>query len=126
VFGNIDDESLRDAFPEDERFGCERSTVWMTHIGGRPGNYDRRVAKMLTTDPPRLFICGHSHILRIEQDKRHQGMIYLNPGAAGHQGFHLVRTIVTLEFVGDQIGNLKVIELGPRGRVVKSKRSPES
>jgi predicted phosphodiesterase len=92
----------------------------MTHIGGRPGRYDRRVANLLAKDPPRLFICGHSHILRVELDKRHNGMIYLNPGAAGHQGFHVTRTIVTLEFLGDQIGNLKVIELGPRGRIMKS------
>lgn len=119
VFGNIDDDSLRNAFPEDLRFACEESAVWITHIGGRPGKYDRRVAKLLANAPPRLFICGHSHILRIQQDKRHDGMIYLNPGAAGHQGFHVMRTLVTLEFLGNQIGNLKVIELGPRGRTGK-------
>ena len=87
----------------------------MTHIGGRPGRYDRRVAKVLTQDPPQLFICGHSHMLRIEQDKKHGGMNYLNPGAAGNHGFHLVKTIVTLEFVAGRMGNLKVIELGARG-----------
>lgn len=119
VYGNIDDGPLRNAYPEDERFTCEDSTVWMTHIGGRPGRYDRRVKKLLADDTPRLFICGHSHILRIEQDNRHNGMIYLNPGAAGHHGFHIMRTIVTLDFIGDQIGNLNVIELGPRGRTVK-------
>lgn len=123
VFGNIDDDSLRSAFSEDLRFVCEKSAVWMTHIGGRPGKYERRVANLLAKDAPRLFICGHSHILRIQQDKRHAGMIYLNPGAAGHQGFHVVRTLVTLEFLGNQIGNLKVIELGPRGRMGKKTRS---
>lgn len=119
VYGNIDDGPLRNAYPEDDRFQCQESDIWMTHIGGHPGRYDRRVKKMLADNPPRLFICGHSHILRVQQDKRHNNMIYLNPGAAGHHGFHLMRTIVTLEFIGDQIGNLNVIELGPRGRKVK-------
>ena len=122
VFGNIDDQSLRNAFPEDLRFACEESDVLITHIGGRPAKYERRIANMLANAAPRLFICGHSHILRIEQDKRHGGMIYLNPGAAGHQGFHLERTLVTLEFLGSQIGNLNVIELGPRGKREKEIR----
>ncbi len=116
VFGNIDDGPIRHAFGCDERFQCEKSTVWMTHIGGKPGRYDPRVRNVLASDPPRMFLCGHSHILHIQQDKRHGGMIYLNPGAAGHHGFHVMRTVVTLEFHRDQIGNLNVIELGPRGR----------
>ncbi len=115
VYGNVDDQALRDLFPENDRFDCQGVSVWMTHIGGRPGRYDRQVAKMLAQDAPQLFICGHSHILRIEQDKKHGGMIYLNPGAAGNHGFHLVKTIVTLEFVAGRMGNLKVIELGARG-----------
>ncbi len=115
VYGNIDDEIMRDRFPENARFTCQDVPVWITHIGGRPGRYERHVAETLSDDPPRLFICGHSHILRIEQDKKHRGMIYLNPGAAGNQGFHLMRTIVTLEFIAGQMGNLKVVELGARG-----------
>ena len=123
VYGNIDDERLRNAYQEDIRFRCEHSDVWITHIGGRPGRYDKRIRKLLADSPPRLFICGHSHILQVEQDKMHNGMIYLNPGTAGHHGFHLMRTIVTLDFVADQIGNLNIIELGPRGRKIKNTAS---
>ena len=115
VFGNIDDQAVRDVYPEDLRFECCGVRVWMTHIAGHPGRYDRRVRQQLAQECPQLLICGHSHILRVDRDKRHQGLLCLNPGAAGHHGFHLLRTIVLADFADGQISALNIIELGPRG-----------
>ena len=115
VYGNIDDHSIQDAYPLDQRFDCCGVDVWITHIAGYPGRYDRRVNKQLKQNPPQLLICGHSHMLRIDRDKTHQQLLCVNPGAAGHHGFHLVRTIMIVRFADKQIANLKIIELGPRG-----------
>ncbi len=112
VFGNIDDAELRATYPEHERFTCEELDVWITHIGGHPGRYDRRVSKQIRSNPPGLFICGHSHILRAMKDGE---MVHLNPGAAGHQGFHVERTMMRFEVHGLKIRELEVIELGARG-----------
>ncbi len=112
VYGNIDDSELRGVYPEHQRFDCEDLDVWMTHIGGYPGRYDRRVAKEIKSNPPGLFICGHSHILRAMKDG---DMVHLNPGAAGHHGFHLERTLMRFEVHGRKIRELEVIELGARG-----------
>ncbi len=114
VFGNVDDEAIRDAYPLDQRFHCEQLDVWMTHIGGYPGKYERRVSRLIRKNPPGLFVCGHSHILRVMRDKRLNGMLHLNPGAAGRQGFHLVRTMLRLEVTGDRISKLQAVELGKR------------
>lgn len=116
VYGNIDDEGIRSRFGLDERFECEGVRVWMTHIGGRPGRYDRRVAPLLKRSEPSLFICGHSHIIQVQRDQKHGGMIFLNPGAAGHHGFHLERTAILLEIANGSIGKVQAIELGARGR----------
>src|SRR5262245_42962213 len=89
VFGNIDDAALQRRFPEDLFFKCESLNIWMTHIGGAPPGYNPRVKKILRENPcPHLFICGHSHILRVKRDPNFNNMLYLNPGAAGNQGFH--------------------------------------
>ncbi len=114
VFGNIDGPEIRDVFPEHQRFVCEDLDVWITHIGGRPGRYDRRVAAAVRQQPPDVFICGHSHILQVAKDG---DMVYLNPGAAGHHGFHQMRTVLRFEVHGSRIRELEVIELGPRGQV---------
>lgn len=115
VFGNIDDKALRTKLPENLSFTCEGLTIFMTHIGGAPPHYNPRVKKILRDCLPDIFICGHSHILRIKKDPNYNNMIYLNPGAAGNHGFHAIKTIVRFEITGKEIKNMEVIELGKRG-----------
>lgn len=115
VFGNIDDQSIQLKFPEDLRFRCEELNVWITHIGGAPPNYNPRVKKLLKENPPDIFICGHSHILRVAKDPALGGMLYVNPGAAGNQGFHNMKTIIRFEITGREVKNMEVVELGKRG-----------
>ncbi|MFV0472408.1 MAG: metallophosphoesterase family protein [Paludibacteraceae bacterium] len=110
VYGNIDDYNVRACFSEHLRFRCEDVEVWITHIGGYPGRYDARVKPEIFTHPPRLFICGHSHILKVIYDKKLK-VLHINPGAAGKAGFHKTPTIVRLEIAGERIQNLEVIEL---------------
>ena len=117
VFGNIDDKDLQSKYPEDLFFTCEEINIWITHIGGVPPNYNPRVKKMLKTNVPDIFICGHSHILRIKRDLTLNNMLYLNPGAAGNQGFHPIKTIVRFNIDGRNIQNMEVIELGRRGSI---------
>lgn len=114
VCGNIDGTDLRLQFPKTLRFYCEEVDVLMTHIGGYPGHYDRDILTILKNNPPRLFISGHSHILRVIYDQKYQ-LLHINPGAAGKHGFHQVRTIVRFTIDGDQIKELEVVELGIRG-----------
>lgn len=121
VYGNIDDDSIKDRFPEDLRFDCEGIDIWMTHIAGRPGRYDKRVLAELKRNPPDVLICGHSHILHIETDSRFNDMQYINPGAAGHHGFHVERTLLKFTVSDGELSRIRLIELGPRGRRPKSK-----
>ena len=114
VCGNCDGGDLRRLFPLVLRFRCEEADVLMKHIGGYPGRYDRSVAGMLLRRPPRLFIAGHSHILKVQQD-RTLGLLHINPGAAGLQGWHRVRTLVRFTVDGANVRDLEVIELGERG-----------
>jgi hypothetical protein len=114
VCGNIDGTDLRLQFPHSLRFHCEGVDVLMTHIGGYPGHYDRDVLPVLKNKPPRLFIAGHSHILKVIYDQKFQ-LLHINPGAAGQNGFHIVRTFVRFTIDGDQIRDLEVVELGKRG-----------
>ena len=113
VYGNIDDKDIRLKFPENLRFNCEKVDVWLTHIGGYPGKYSPLVKAEITKNPPKLFISGHSHILKVQFDPKLQ-LLHLNPGAAGKQGWHQVRTLMRFEINGDKIENLEVIELGSR------------
>ena len=115
VYGNIDDKALQTRYPEDLFFKCEAVSVWITHIGGVPPNYNPRIKKMLKENVPGIFICGHSHILRIKRDVNFNNMLYLNPGAAGNQGFHSIKTIVRFDIHQHKIENMEVIELGKRG-----------
>ena len=110
VWGNIDGQDIRQLFPRHNRFRCEEVDVWMTHIGGYPGRYDRSVMPDIFRQPPRLFISGHSHILKVKYDPS-LGLLHINPGAAGRYGFHLVQTLVRFEIDGSNIQNLEVIEL---------------
>lgn len=96
VWGNIDGQALRRRIPEQQRFELDGCSFWMTHIAGRPGRWQQGMGKLLQASPPDVFVCGHSHILRIERVPSLGGMLYLNPGAAGRQGFHQKKTCVRL------------------------------
>ncbi|WP_308993420.1 metallophosphoesterase family protein [Mariniflexile litorale] len=109
VWGNIDEAKIRGEFPENNRFMCEGVDVWMTHIGGYPGAYNMRVSDEIRTNPPKLFICGHSHILKVMPDKK-LNLLHMNPGAVGKHGFHKVRTMLRFTIDGGKIDNLEVIE----------------
>ena len=114
VYGNIDGGILRQTFPLDLKFNCEGMDVWITHIGGYPGRYSKRIRETLQVQAPQLFICGHSHILKIMPDKKYN-LLHINPGACGHHGFHQMRTIVRFDIQNAKILNCEVIELGKRG-----------
>jgi putative phosphoesterase len=114
VFGNIDDKAMQARYPEDLWFTCEGLTFWVTHIGGAPPNYNPRIKKLLKEKTPDVFICGHSHILRVKKDPAYN-MIYINPGAAGNHGFHSIKTLIRFEINTKIISKLEVIELGKRG-----------
>ncbi|MBC5823712.1 MAG: metallophosphoesterase family protein [Candidatus Eremiobacteraeota bacterium] len=118
VYGNIDGPELRRDYPLDQRFDCEGVTVWMTHVGGYPGRYDRRVKKLLEAGQPQLFVCGHSHILRIMRDTKRGGMLVINPGAVGKAGFQRVKTIVRFAVDAGKVGQVEVIELGTQAKTV--------
>jgi len=110
VYGNIDNAEIRTEFPLDNRFICEGVDVWITHIGGFPGRYNARIKEALKQNPPRLFITGHSHILKVMNDKK-LGLLHMNPGAIGKHGFHKVRTMLRFEIENSAIKNLEVVEI---------------
>ena len=116
VYGNIDGATLRQEFPENLIFDCEGVKVLMTHIGGYPGRYTSRVRKLLQLHRPKLYICGHSHILKIMPDPK-LGMLHINPGAAGVHGFHKMKTIVRFSLEQGKISRVEVVELGLRGQL---------
>jgi uncharacterized protein len=117
VFGNIDSKEIQANFPEDLWLECDGLLVFMTHIGGTPPQYKPRVKKLIKERSPDIFICGHSHILRIQRDSQFNNMLFINPGAAGNHGFHQKKTLVRFEIVKKEIKNLEVIELGKRGAI---------
>ena len=113
VYGNIDGHEIRSQFPLDNRFTVEEVEVWITHIGGYPGRYEPRVREVLRNNPPKLFIAGHSHILKVQYDKKHR-LLHMNPGAVGKYGFHTARTMLRFEIEKSDIKNLEVIEFPRR------------
>ena len=113
VYGNIDDDKARMEFPLHNRFMCEGVDVWITHIGGYPGKYNPNIKAEMLNNPPKLFICGHSHILKVQFDKK-LNLLHMNPGAAGKYGNHQVRTMLRFEIEKDKIQNLEVIEIGKK------------
>ncbi|KVV15285.1 metallophosphoesterase family protein [Flavobacterium sp. TMP13] len=113
VYGNIDDAKARLEFPLDNRFFCEKVSVWITHIGGYPGKYNPKIKEELAQNPPQLFICGHSHILKVQFDKK-LNLLHMNPGAAGKSGFHTVRTMLRFVIEEDKIKDLEIIEIEQR------------
>jgi len=113
VYGNIDNALIRSEYPLDNKFTIEKVTVWMTHIGGYPNRYDKRIKEEIKKNSPQLFISGHSHILKVMFDKK-LNILHMNPGAAGKHGFHKVRTMLRFEIHEDKISKLEVIELEER------------
>ena len=113
VYGNIDDDKARMEFPLNNRFYCEDVDVWITHIGGYPGKYNQSILTEIQNNPPKLFVCGHSHILKVQFDKN-LNLLHMNPGASGIYGFHQVRTMLRFEIDGDKIQNLEIVELGKK------------
>jgi uncharacterized protein len=113
VYGNIDGNSLRVQFPEQLVFMCEKVKVMMRHIGGSPPNYNPETRKELALHKPRLFISGHSHILKVMYDDR-INCLHMNPGAAGKHGWHKIRTLIRFVIDGDNMKDCEVIELGKR------------
>ncbi|TAF46370.1 MAG: metallophosphoesterase [Sphingobacteriales bacterium] len=110
VYGNIDGADVRSVYPENLRFNCEQVDVWITHIGGYPNRYAPKVKNEIYINPPKLFICGHSHIVKIIYDKK-INCLHINPGAAGKHGWHKVRTLLRFDINSDRIENMELIEL---------------
>lgn len=115
VYGNIDGADVRRIFPLDQRFTCGGMKVWMTHIAGPIYVYDKRIRQPMRDNPPNILVCGHSHILKVQMDKR-LNTLYINPGAAGRHGFHKVRTLLRFTIEGGKIFDMDVIELGLRAK----------
>ena len=111
VYGNIDGQDIRKEYPKVQRFNCEQVDVLMIHIGGYPDHYSPDAKKLIQEKAPKLFICGHSHILKVIYDKKYS-LLHINPGAAGNHGFHKVKTLVRFTIDKDQIKELEVVELG--------------
>jgi len=113
VYGNIDGADIRTELKAVERFKCEDVDVMITHIAGKPGKYQNNSYELIQENPPKLFICGHSHILLVKMDPAF-GMLWMNPGACGYKGFHQVKTVLRFSITQDKIHDLEVIELGKR------------
>lgn len=113
VFGNIDNHIIQQEFPLNNRFMCEGVDVWITHIGGYPPKYNPRTKPEILNNPPKLFICGHSHILKVMWDKK-LGVLHMNPGACGKHGFHQMRTMLRFVIDGTEIKDLEIVEIGKR------------
>ncbi len=114
VHGNIDDKAMKLEFEEDLLFERNGLRIFMTHIGGYPPRYVRRVREILEAEGPNLYICGHSHILKVMPD-RTLDLLHMNPGAIGHHGIHRIRTMLTFKIENAKIFDVKAIELGKRG-----------
>lgn len=112
VSGNIDNETS--TLPPNQRFSIEGLDIWITHIGGAPPKYNPQVRPQLQVNPPDIFVCGHSHILKVKRDATMRNLLYINPGAAGKTGFHLMRTAIRFTLQERQIIDMQVIELGKR------------
>jgi putative phosphoesterase len=113
VYGNIDDANARKDFPKNLVFVCEGLKVFMTHICGQPTNYLKEVKDIIAEEKPRLFICGHSHILKVMYQQQYD-LLHMNPGACGVHGFHQVKTVLRFVIDNGELKDLAIIELGKR------------
>lgn len=113
VYGNIDDQVVRAEFPKNLVFNCEDVKVYITHICGQPTNYLKEVKDIIAAEKPKLFICGHSHILKVMYQPQYE-LLHMNPGACGIHGFHQVKTVLRFVIDKDEIKDLAIIELGKR------------
>lgn len=116
VYGNIDGPKIQQAFPEDAWVEHEGLRILITHIVGSPLRYNSRVNRLLAGRPVDILVCGHSHICKVQKDEGNH-LLYVNPGAAGHHGFHAMRTVLRLELGEGKVKKLEVIELGKRGQI---------
>jgi putative phosphoesterase len=112
VCGNIDQQTSE--LPSNQHFSLEGLSIWMTHIGGSPPKYNPTVRPRLQADPPSLFVCGHSHILKVVRDPAMSNLLFINPGAAGKTGFHTMRTVVRFSLDAGHVLDMQVIELGKK------------
>ena len=110
VYGNIDGQDIRQVYKRDIRFNCEKVDVLLTHIGGYPNKYEKRIKEIIQINSPDLFICGHSHILKIIYDDKYQ-LLHINPGAAGKYGIQKKRTAIRFQINENDIEQLEIIEL---------------
>ena len=109
VYGNIDNSKIRAEYAENLRFKIEDMKIWITHIGGYPNKYNLRIRQEINSNPPDVFICGHSHILKVINDNK-LNLLHINPGAIGKHGFHQVRTMIRFQIIKSKIQNLELIE----------------
>lgn len=116
VYGNIDNHLVRSATKEINTFICEKIKVCIIHIGGKPPSYNKKTNILIKKEKPKILVCGHSHILKVEYDKI-KDVLYINPGAAGRHGFHKKRTMIRFEINGKEIENMEIIELGNRSKL---------
>jgi putative phosphoesterase len=117
VYGNVDGQDVRLRWPKDLWLNRSGVRILITHIAGRPGRYNKRVKFMLEPSPPDVLICGHSHMLKVMKDAEFNNMLYINPGAAGKQGFHHIKTMVRMTLEEGKVTNLEVVEMGKRGSI---------
>lgn len=120
VYGNVDGHEVRAVYPENQIFEIEGIKVFMTHIGGYPTRYRKRIIPIIKEEKPDLYICGHSHILKVVPDKAND-LLHMNPGAYGHHGFHTFRTFLTFSITDGKIHDLNAVELGRRGQIDENK-----
>lgn len=118
VYGNIDGRDIRQEYPLHQRFSREGLNIWMTHIGGTLGRYCIPIREEMEKNPPDLFICGHSHILKIGRDQEKNKMLFINPGAAGKHGLQVYRTCVRFDVEDGTLHNVEVINLGKMGEEI--------
>tara|TARA_B100001250_G_scaffold392147_1_gene393710 strand:- start:824 stop:1342 length:519 start_codon:yes stop_codon:yes gene_type:complete len=119
VYGNIDGSQIRSLYPKIAKFQCENIKILMTHIGGYPNKYQNAIEEEIKKYKPNLYICGHSHILKVMYDSKYN-LLHINPGAAGKEGFHKMRTMILIKINGKRIYDLEVVELGARSKLSKS------
>ncbi len=124
VYGNIDAPAVRHRYPEVQAWTCAGLRIYMTHIGNYPGKYPRRIRRVLDEQQPDVFICGHSHILKVMRDPQ-RGHLHLNPGACGRHGFHRMKTMLRFQINDGQLTDLAAIELGLRGQLTKAEQEED-